>query len=178
MLILWCFVLHHVSFNRSSGPFISFTASLVPNSSAFDIWTPSPHLSHTFSSYYSKWLPILPIIYSLFSSLPPSWTITVHLRNPARSAVQWCPIANRFRTTPTTTTNPLYPSCLLSNLASSPPSGSSTPLPSLLCSEHLPCPLQLGPVAQKGDFPNLVVCAKGSSTCWDPGRPGTLRLLF
>lgn len=122
--------------------------------------------------YYSMALHILPIVCSLFSSLPPSWTITVHLRNPARSAVQWCPIANRFRTTPTTTI-PLYPSCLLSNLAPpSPPSGSSTPLPSLLCSAHtfpvLSSSARWPACAQKGDFPNLVMRGKGEQHLLGP----------
>lgn len=132
--------------------------------------------------YYSIALYILPIVRSLFSSLPPSWTITVHLRNPARSAVQWCPIANRFRTTPTTTI-PLYPSCLLSNLA--PPLLPLLPplLYLLFCAQHTPSlssPAQPGgPPALKTETFQIWSCvAKGSSTCWDPGCSGTRRLLF
>lgn len=164
--------------NRSSGSSISITASLVPNSSAFDVWIPSPRLSHTSSTSRH----ILEIISSLFSSLPPSWTITVHLRNPVRSAVQWCPIANRFRTTPTTTTSPLYPSCLLSNLAplyslwllhsSTFSSVLSTPSCVLSSLARRPC------VRSKKETFQIWPClAEGSSTCWDrPSHPLPPRL--
>lgn len=95
------------------------------------------------------YMPSYSSIHSFLLLFCPSWTLTVYLRNPAFSAVPWCPIATRFSPPPTSLNFSVPPPSLLPNLAPTHP----PPPPSsirLLCppSYTFPSsPLWLGPVA-------------------------------
>ena len=90
-----------------------------------------------------------------------TWTLTVHLRNSAFSAVHWCLIANRFSPCPPSLHSPIF----LPPTQFSPPPRASTSPPSVT---HLSGLAQWPACAGLGACLNLVMRSRGDKHLLGP----------